>query len=246
MILVRNKLKRLKKTIEDDDMLNYLKYSHLDMSHKNINKSFEDKSFEDKSTQFPETQNKSTQTKDTADKGVDTYDDLNVIIGDYILDGLSKNFDRNEKMVQVNALKRNNSNSPPSSSSGDDGESLTSKSIKMGFRLAGLALQTAITGANSAMTIGNTAMNVGDVISDLISAPHQSSEEEQVNNTEVISVHSSPPQTINSSSSDVEEVPIEISSSSSSRQTQTTIPQPTSPQSTPASSAKTTPRKKSK
>ena len=137
-------------------------------------------------------------------------------------------------MVQVNALKRNNSNSPPSSSSGDD-EGLTSKSIKMGFRLAGLALQTAITGAT-------TAINVGDAISDLISAPHQSSEEE-VNNPEVISVNSSPPQTINSSSSDVEEVPIEISSSSSSRQTQTTIPQPTSPQSTPASSAKTTPRK---
>ena len=239
MILVRNRLKKLKKTIEDEDMLNYLKYSHLDMSHKNINKSFEDKSFEDKSTQFPETQNKSTQTRDTADKGVDTYDDLNVIIGDYILDGLSKKIDRNEKMVQVNALKRTNTSSPPSSSSGDDGdEGLTSKSIKMGFRLARLALQTAMTGAT-------TAINVGDAISDLISAPHQSSEEE-VNNPEVISVHSSPPQTINSSSSDVEEVPIEISSSSSSRQTQTTIPQPTSPQSTPASSAKTTPRKKSK
>ena len=143
-------------------------------------------------------------------------------------------------MVQVNALKRTNSNSSPSSSSGDDVESLTSKSIKMGFRLAGLALQTAMTGATM-------AINVGDVISDLISAPHQSSEEEeeaQLNNPEVIPVHSSPPQTINlSSSSNVEKVPIEISSSSSSRQTQTTIPQPTSPQSTPASSAKTTPRK---
>ena len=227
MILSKNRLKKLKKTIDDDDMLNYLKFSHLDNPNKNINKSFEDKS-----TQFPETQNKSTQTTDTAEKGVDTYDDLNVILGDYVLDGLSKNFDRNEKMVQVNALKRTNPNSPPSSSSGDDDEGLTSKSIRMGFRLAGFALQTAI--------------NTGDVISDLISAPHQSSEEEQLNNPEVISVHSSPPQTINSSSSDVEEVPIEISSSSSSRQTQTTIPQPTSPQSTPASSAKTTPRKKYK
>jgi len=96
MILVRNRLKKLKKTIEDEDMLNYLKYSHLDTPNKNK------KSFEDKSTQFPETQNKSTQTKGTADKGVDTYDDLHVIIGDYILRGHSKNFDRNEKMVQVN------------------------------------------------------------------------------------------------------------------------------------------------
>ena len=63
------------------------------------------------------------------------------------------------------------------------------------------------------------------------------------------SLDPSPPQTINSSSSSgVEEVIplIQISSGSSSRHTQTTIPQPTSPQSTPASSAKTTPRKKSK
>ena len=86
MILSKNRLKKLKKTIENDDMLNYLKYSHLDTPNKNINKYFEDKS-----TQFPETQNKSTQTTDTAEKGVDTYDDLNVTIGDYVLDGLSKN-----------------------------------------------------------------------------------------------------------------------------------------------------------
>ena len=77
MILVRNRLKKLKKTIEDEDMLNYLKYSHLDTPNKTINKSFEDKS-----TQFPETQNKSTQTIDRAEKGIDTYDDLNVTIGD--------------------------------------------------------------------------------------------------------------------------------------------------------------------
>ena len=237
MLLVRNNLKRLKKTIDDDDdeYLNYLKYSHLDFFDKN-----KDKSFEDKATQFPEMMNKSTQTKgrETSEKGVDTYDDLNKIVGDYILKGNNKNINKNDKMVQVNTHKIH---SPPSSNSGDDGgEGFVSRNVRRGFRLAEFALNTAITGANLTMALSDT-------IVDLTSAPHQSSDEEA--QQEVVSVNSSPPQTINSSSSsDVEEVIplIRISSGSSSRHTQTTIPQPTSPQSTPASSAKTTPRKKSK
>ena len=39
----------------------------------------------------------------------------------------------------------------------------------------------------------NLTMAVSDAIGDMITAPHQSSEEEQQNNPEVISVHSSPP-----------------------------------------------------
>ena len=234
MLLVRNKLKRLKKTIDDEDVLSYLKYSHLDFFDKN-----KDKSFEDKATQFPEMMNKSTQTKgrETSEKGVDTYDDLNKIVGDYILKGNNKNINKNDKMVQVNTHKIH---SPPSSNSGDDGgEGFVSRNVRRGFRLAEFALNTAITGANLTMALS-------DAIVDLTSAPHQSSDEEA--QQEVVSVNSSPPQTINSSSSDVEEIPplIHISSGSSSRHTQTTIPQPTSQQSTPASSAKTTPRKKSK
>ena len=226
MLLVRNNLKRLKKTIDDDDMLNYLKYSHLDFFDKN-----KDKSFEDKATQFPEMMNKSTQTKgrETSEKGVDTYDDLNKIVGDYILKGNNKNINKNDKMVQVNTHKIH---SPPSSNSGDDGgEGFVSRNVRRGFRLAEFALNTAITGANLTMALS-------DAIVDLTSAPHQSSDEEA--QQEVVSVNSSPPQTINSSSSP------QTINSSSSRHTQTTIPQPTSPQSTPASSAKTTPRKKSK
>ena len=236
MLLVRNKLKRLKKTIDDEDVLSYLKYSHLDFFDKN-----KDKSFEDKATQFPEMMNKSTQTKgrETSEKGVDTYDDLNKIVGDYILKGNNKNINKNDKMVQVNTHKIH---SPPSSNSGDDGGEgfFVSRNVRRGFRLAEFALNTAITGANISMALS-------DAIVDLTSAPHQSSDEEA--QQEVVSVNSSPPQTINSSSSSgVEEVIplIRISSGSSSRHTQTTIPQPTSPQSTPASSAKTTPRKKSK
>ena len=121
-------------------------------------------------------------------------------------------------------------------SSDEDKEGFVSRNVRRGFRLAEFALNASLMGANATMA-------VADTISDMITAPHQSSEEEeQQNNQEVISVNSSHPETINSSSSpDV----VEISSSSSSRHTPTSIPAPTSPQpSTPASSAKTTPRRK--
>ena len=248
MILVKNKLKR-KKVIDDDDneYLDYLKYSHLQPTYNNIKIETSDKT-----TQFPDIRNNFTQTINKEDKGVDTGNDLNTIVGDYILHLGSKNFDRNEKMVQATAemLKGSKSKSPPSSSSSNDGsedpsrrsrdsEGFLSRNARRGFRLAEFALNTAITGANLTMALS-------DALVDLTSAPHQSSEEEPVNNPEVISVASSPPQTINSSSSDVEEIPplIQISSSSSSRPTPSSIPAPTSPQSSRASSAKTTPRRK--
>ena len=237
MILVKNKLKR-KKVIDDDDneYLDYLKYSHLQPTYNNIKIETSDKT-----TQFPDIRNNFTQTINKEDKGVDTGNDLNTIVGDYILHMGSKNFDRNEKMVQATAemLKGSKSKSPPSSRSSNDSEGFLSRNARRGFRLAEFALNTAITGTNLTMALS-------DALVDLTSAPHQSSEEEPVNNPEVISVASSPPQTINSSSSDVEEIPplIQISSSSSSRPTPSSIPAPTSPQSSRASSAKTTPRRK--
>ena len=237
MILVKNKLKK-KKVIDDDDneYLDYLKYSHLHPTYNNTKIETSDKT-----TQFPDIRNNFTQTINKEDKGVDTGNDLNTIVGDYILHLGSKNFDRNAKMVQATAemLKGSKSKSPPSSSSSNDSEGFLSRNARRGFRLAEFALNTAITGANLTMALS-------DALVDLTSAPHQSSEEEPVNNPEVISVQSSPPQTINSSSSDVEEIPplIQISSSSSSRQTPSSIPAPTSPQSSRASSAKTTPRRK--
>ena len=243
MLLVKNNLKK-KKIMDDDDneYLNYLKFSHLQSSNKP--KSF-DIEISDKATQFPDIKNNFTQTVGTEDKGVDTGNDLNTIVGDYILHLGSKKFDRNEKMVQATAeiLKGTKSKSPPSSSSSDGSEGFMSKTARRGFRLAEFALNTAITGVNLTMAVSDTLV-------DLTSAPHQSLEEEAVNNPEVISVRSSPPETINSSSSDVEQVPpvIEISSSGSRNSpAPSSIPAPTSPQpSSPASSAKTTPRKKSK
>ena len=234
MLLVKNNLKK-KRTIDDDDneYLNYLKFSHLQSSNKP--KSF-DIGISDKATQFPDIKNNFTQTVGTEDKGVDTGNDLNTIVGDYILHLGSKKFDRNEKMVQATAeiLKGTKSKSPPSSSSSDGSEGFMSKTARRGFRLAEFALNTAITGVNL-----TTA--VADALVDLTSAPHQSSEEEQVNNPEVISVNSSPPITVNFSPP----ITVNSSSSSSSKQAPSSIPAPTSPQpSSPASSAKTTPRRR--
>ena len=228
MLLVKNKLKRLKKTIDDDDMINYLKYSHLEpIKEDNILKY-------DKATQYPDIRNNFTQTQliQISDKETDTYDDLNKMDRNarYILTGYNKGF-KNDKQTQVNSyLIREYEPKTPPSSSDEDKEGFVSRNVRRGFRLAEFALNASLMGANATMA-------VADTISDMITAPHQSSEEEQQNNQEVISVHSSPPETVNSSSShDV----VEISSSSSSR-----IPAPTSPQpSTPASSAKTTPRRK--
>ena len=232
MILTKNRLKKIKK-VEDDDMLNYLKYSHLEPVK-------EDYIFKvDEATQYPDIRNNFTQTQliQTNDKETDTYDDLNKMDRNarYILKGYNKSF-MNDKQTQVNSyLTREYEPKTPPSSSDEDKEGFVSRNVRRGFRMAEFALNASIMGANLTMA-------VSDAIGDMITAPHQSSEEEeQQNNQEVISVQSSPPQTINSSSSDV----IQISSSSSSRHTPTSIPAPTSPQpSTPASSAKTTPRRK--
>ena len=237
MMLTKNRLKKIKR-VQDDDMLHYLKYSHLEPVREDY--IFKD----DKATQYPDIRNNFTQTKPVqiSDKETDTYDDLNKMDRNarYILKGYNKSF-KNDKQTQVNShLIREYEPKTPPDSGNEDKEEIVSKTVRRGIRIAEVALNASLMGANATMA-------VADTIADMITAPHQSSEEEQQNNQEVISVHSSPAQTINSSSSDVEEVApvIQISSSSSSRHTPTSIPAPTSPQpSTPASSAKTTPRRK--
>ena len=103
MILTKNKLKKIK--FKDDDMLNYLKYSHLEpIREDNILKV----ETSDKATQFPDIMNNFTQTdkKVMVDKETDTYDELNTIDPPYYLTSTLKNFkskepSRAEKMTQV-------------------------------------------------------------------------------------------------------------------------------------------------
>ena len=56
MFLTKNRLKKIKK-VEDDDMLHYLKYSHLEpIKEYNTSKV-------DKATQYPDIRNNYTQTQ---------------------------------------------------------------------------------------------------------------------------------------------------------------------------------------
>ena len=168
MILTKNRLKKIKR-VEDDDMLHYLKYSHLEpIKEDNILKY-------DKATQYPDIRNNFTQTKpiQISDKETDTYDDLNKMDRNarYILKGYNKSF-MNDKQTQVNShLIREYEPKTPPSSGDEGGGSFFGSSVKTGFRLAEFALNTSIMGVNATMA-------VADAIADMITAPHQSSEEE--------------------------------------------------------------------
>ena len=98
MLLVKNKLKKVKRDNEDD-MLHYLKYSHLD----NIPE--EDdipiiREYRSIATQFPDIKNRSTQTyqKQMEDKETDTYDDFHKIDYKYVLMGKSNRLKSEEKL----------------------------------------------------------------------------------------------------------------------------------------------------
>ena len=101
MILVKNKLKKIKNTIDDEEMLNYLKYSHLEPIREDDILGIE---ISDKATQFPDIMNNFSQTdkKVMMDKETDTYDELNKldINAKYVLEG----FDKSLKMINKHKL----------------------------------------------------------------------------------------------------------------------------------------------
>lgn len=139
----------------------------------------------DKATQFPDIRNKYSQTeKKMTDKETDTYDELNNIIGDYILQMKSDKFkskevSRGELMTQAKALpitQRRDERS--SSSSSSDSEGFLGRTVRRGFRLAEVAMNTAITGANITMAIS-------DAINDLTTNNANLTEEEEDEEEEV-------------------------------------------------------------
>ena len=206
---------------KDDDMLNYLKYSPLDDIPEEDD-IMDDIVFKNKATQFPELKHKRTQTerKPMNDKETDTYDELNKMEGKYILQGKnsrskSKEVSRGELMTQVNSIPVAPSDSENSGNGSDDSGFLV-RNARRGFRLAEFAM-------NSAITTANITASLADALVEM-SASNQNDNEEN-NNEDVISVHSSPPISVSSSSGAQT-----ISSSASS------IPVPTSPQSSRASS----------
>ena len=152
MFLVKNKLKKVKNKYDDDEYLHYLKYSHLEP--KNITKSRMVEA-EDKATQEPDIMNNFSQTvkKDMADKETDTYDELNKIIGAYILQVNSKNFksrepSRGELMAVARTVPIQKNDEEGISIS--DVEDFISRNATRGFRLA--------------QALGNTALITGQAV----------------------------------------------------------------------------------
>ena len=235
MFLTKNRLKKIKK-VEDDDMLHYLKYSHLEPIKEDL--IFKD----DKATQYPDIRNNFTQTKgiQISDKETDTYDDLNKMDRNarYILKGFDKSF-KNYKQTQVNSyLIREYEPKNTAGNDDDDDDGAENRNIKRGFRLAEFALEaslsTALTTAQIAQSLWNATSPPEYDINNL--QDEEEVEEEVEAPTSSVDVpHIARDRSRSRDSSDLGDRLLQRGASRSRSIT---------PSSAPASSAKTTPRKK--
>ena len=231
MFLTKNRLKKIKRVDGDDDMLHYLKYSHLEPVKENY--IFKD----DKATQYPDIRNNFTQTKpiQISDKETDTYDDLNKMDRNarYILKGFDKSF-KNDKQTQVNSYLIREYEPKNTSSKDDDDDGAVNRNIKRGFRIAEFALEaslsTALTTAQVAQFLWNATSPPEYDINNL-----QDKEEVEAPTSSVDVPHIARDRSRSrDSSSDLGDRLLQRGASRSNTNT---------PSSTPASSAKTTPRK---
>ena len=234
MILTKNRLKKIKK-VEDDDMLNYLKYSHLEPIKEDI--IFKD----DKATQYPDIRNNFTQTKpiQISDKETDTYDDLNKMDRNarYILKGFDRSF-KNDKQTQVNSYLIREYE-PKNTSSKDDDDGTVNRNIKRGFRIAEFALEASLATASTTAQVAQFLWNATSPPEYDINNLQDEEEVEEGVEAPTSSVdvpHIARDRSRSrDSSSDLGNRLLERGASRSNTNT---------PSSTPASSAKTTPRKK--
>ena len=242
MILTKNRLKKIKFK-DDDEMLYYLKYSHLEPIRENDILRIETS---DKMTQFPDIMNNFAQTdnKVMVDKETDTLDELNKTDPPYYLTLDSKNFkskepSRAEKMAEVWS-KTVDRNSPPTSNSEDDDEGSFSRNLGRGLRIAQLTGNAMLTALNIADAVGNAVLSpvIGSAIDYAMSSPTNEAEEEEVEEAEAEPEIRERSRSRDNSEED--DLGNRLLSRGASRSRSVT------PSSTPASSAKTTPRKKSK
>ena len=181
MILTKNRLKKIRKRIDDDDdMLYYLKYSHLEPIRE------DDILRIDKATQCPDIMNNFTQTdkKVMVDKETDTYDELNKmdINAKYVLKGFDKSFN-NDKQTQVNSYlaKEFEPKTPPSSNSEDE-DGFMSRNLDRGLRMAQLTGSALLTALNLADTVGSAVLSpvIDSALDYLMSNPSNENEDEEV------------------------------------------------------------------
>ena len=241
MILTKNRLKKIKFK-DDDEMLYYLKYSHLEPIREDDILGIETS---DKMTQFPDIMENFAQTdnKVMVDKETDTFDELNKIDPPYYLTLDSKNYtsrepSRAEKMAEVWS-KTVDRNSPPTSNSEDDDEGSFSRNLGRGLRIAQLTGNAMLAALNIADNVGSAVLSpvIGSAIDYVMSNPTNEAEEEEVEEAEA----EEPGMRERSRSRDNSEDDLgnRLLSRGASRSRSVT---PSS--STPASSAKTTPRQK--
>ena len=184
MILTKNRLKKIRKRIDDDDMLYYLKYSHLEPIREDDILKVETS---DKATQFPDIMNNFTQTdkKVMVDKETDTYDELNKmdINAKYVLEGFDKSFN-NDKQTQVNSylVKEFEPKTPPSSDSQDEDGSPFLRNVDRGLRIAQLTGSAMLTALNLADTVGSAVLSpvIDSALDYLMSNPSNENEDEEV------------------------------------------------------------------
>ena len=193
MILTKNRLKKIRKRIDDDDMLYYLKYSHLEPIREDDILKVE---ISDKGTQFPDIMNNFTQTdkKVMVDKETDTYDELNKmdINAKYVLEGYdaggalgqsryAKSFN-NDKQTQVNSylVKEFEPKTPPSSDSQDEDGSPFLRNVDRGLRMAQLTGSAMLTALNLADTVGSAVLSpvIDSALDYLMSNPSNENEDE--------------------------------------------------------------------
>ena len=232
MILTRNRLKKIKR-VEDDDMLHYLKYSHLEPIREDI--IFKD----DTSPDARVLPVKATQTINTAERGVDTGNDFDEVNPPYVSLMYSEDFDKNDKMVQVwTKMIKQNLSSPPSSSSShssNNSEGFLSKTARRGFRLAEFALEASLSTAQIAQSLWNATSPPEYDINNLQDEEEEDEEEVEAPTSSVDVPHIARDRSRSRDSSDLGDRLLQRGASRSRSIT---------PSSTPASSAKTTPRKK--
>ena len=245
MILTKNRLKKIRKRIDDDDMLYYLKYSHLEPIREDDILKVE---ISDKATQYPDIMNNFTQTdkKVMVDKETDTYDELNKmdINAKYVLEGFDKSF-KNDKQTQVNSyfVKELEPKTPPSSDSQDEDGSPFLRNVDRGLRMAQLTGSAMLTAFNIADTVGSAVLGpvIDRALDLLMSNPSNENEDEEVEEVEEVPT----------GSGDVPQVMARDRSRSRSDSSDNNMGHrllrrgaSRSRSSSPASSAKTTPKKK--
>ena len=262
MILTKNRLKKIKFK-DDDEMLYYLKFSHLEPIREDDILGIETS---DKMTQAPERMENFAQTdnKVMVDKETDTFDELNKIDinAKYVLEGFDaggskgqSRFDKsfkNNKQTQVNSylVKELESKTPPSSNSEDDDAGSFSRNVNRGLRIAQLTGSAMLTALNIADTVGNTVLSpvIDSALDYVMSSPTNEAEDEEEAeeaeadaSAEASRGYRDPEMRDRSRSRDGSEnddLGNRLLSRGASRSRSVT------PSSTPASSAKTTPRKK--